>query len=161
MLTVILKPRYTIQPVVKAVVKPLWQPVVSCTQTFNLLSNRVWQSVERTVAVRSTRLSNRFDNRLDVCLHDTAGCQNKPVVSCKRGIKNCITTVWWFVNWPWGSCCYRLVHRRTFHCTKCRNRTINRANVPMTLQWCIQNLGRGPSRGLGDDYPVGSGATSR
>ena len=35
--------------------------------------------IERTAAVRSTRLSirlsNCLDNRLDVCLHDTAGCQ--------------------------------------------------------------------------------------
>jgi len=29
---------YTIQPVVKPVVKPDWQPVVSCIQTFNRLS---------------------------------------------------------------------------------------------------------------------------
>jgi len=67
----------TIQPVVKPVVKPVSQPVVSCIQAFNRLS--VWQPavsciqpvvkpigqpgsfnpVERTVAVRSTRLSNR------------------------------------------------------------------------------------------------------
>ena len=45
------------------------------------LSNRVWQLVERTLAVRSTRLLNRFDNRLDVCLHDAAGCQT----GCRTG----------------------------------------------------------------------------
>jgi len=73
-----LSPVYTIQPVVK----PFWQPVVSCIQTFDRLSNpfdnrfdkrlyrvysrlsnrlynTVWQPVERT-AVRSTWLSNRF-----------------------------------------------------------------------------------------------------
>ena len=46
------------------------------------LYNHFWQPVERTVAVRSTLLSNR----LDVCLHDTASCQTvvQPVVSCKR-----------------------------------------------------------------------------
>ena len=35
-----------------------------------------------TVAVRSTRLSNPFDNRLDLCLHDTAGCQT----GCRTGL---------------------------------------------------------------------------
>jgi len=49
--------------VVKPVVKPVWQPAVSCIRTFN-------------------RLSNGFDNRLDVCLHDTAGCQT----SCTTGL---------------------------------------------------------------------------
>jgi len=47
-----LNPVYTIQPVVKLV----WQSAVPCKQTSN-------------------RLSNRFDNQLDVCLHYTAGCQ--------------------------------------------------------------------------------------
>jgi len=66
--TPLLSPVYTIQLVVKPVVKPVWQPI------------------ERTVAVRSTRLNeqcvfvqhdcqtgfdNRVDNRLDICLHDT------------------------------------------------------------------------------------------
>jgi len=32
---------YTIQSVVKSVVKPVWQTVVSCIQTFNLLSNQL------------------------------------------------------------------------------------------------------------------------
>jgi len=41
----------TIQPVVKL--------AVSCIQTFNRLSNG----------------SNPFDNRLDICLHDTTSCQ--------------------------------------------------------------------------------------
>jgi len=49
-------PVYTIQPVVKPVVQLVWQPAVSCKQTSN-------------------RLSNPFDNRLNVCIHDTAGCQ--------------------------------------------------------------------------------------
>jgi len=43
---------YTIQPVVKSVVQPAWQPAVSCIQTSNRLST----------------------GRLDVRLHDTAGC---------------------------------------------------------------------------------------
>ena len=92
---------YTIQPVVKPVVKPGWQPVVSCIQTFNQLSNRVvqlvWQNgcIVYTAGCQTgctTRFDNRtgcttrFDNRLDVCLHDTAGCQPVvPVASCKRG----------------------------------------------------------------------------
>ena len=69
-----ISPVYTMQPVVK----PVWQPVVSCIQTVNRLSkpfdnrfdnrvegiavrstrlsNRVWQPLEQTVAVRSTQL---------------------------------------------------------------------------------------------------------
>jgi len=64
-----------------------------------LVVKPVRQPVELTVPVCSTRLSNRlsghcgylpfdnrFDSRLDVCLHDTAGCQtgfySTPVVTC-------------------------------------------------------------------------------
>jgi len=59
-------PVYTIQPVVQ----PVWQPAVSCKQTFNRLSN--W----------FVRLSNWFDNRLNVCIQDTARCQT----SCQTGL---------------------------------------------------------------------------
>jgi len=66
-----------------------WQPCWRNIRSFNTVvkrSNRVWQPVERTVAVRSTRLSNLFDNwfenRLDVCLHDTAGCQTGLTTGC-------------------------------------------------------------------------------
>jgi len=63
---------YTIQPVVipvvqtavvQPVVKPVWEPAVSCKQT----SNRVWQPVERTATVRSTGCQTRllFDNRVE------------------------------------------------------------------------------------------------
>jgi len=46
------------------------------------------------VAVRSTRLSSNrlttfdkvFDNRLDVCLHDTAGCQTGCQTGCTTGL---------------------------------------------------------------------------
>ena len=99
---------YTIQPAVKPVVKlvvePVWQPVVSCIQTLNRLSNPfdsrfnkrlyrvysrlsnrlynpVWQLVERTVAVLSTRLSNRV---------------------CQTGLTN---TVWllFSISYSWGA----------------------------------------------------------
>ena len=70
---------------IQPVVKPVWQPV--------------WQNgcIVYTGSCQ-TGLYNRFDNRLDVCLHDTAGCQTccttgltlqplwQPVVSCKRGL---------------------------------------------------------------------------
>jgi len=85
----LLSPVCTIQPVVKPVWQPVWhwQPAVSCIQpVVSRLYNPVWQPVERTVAVRSTRLLNRLynriDNRLDVCLHDTAGCQT----GCTTGL---------------------------------------------------------------------------
>ena len=84
---------YTIQLVVKPFDNRLYRVY---SRLSNRLYNPVWQLVERTVAVRSTRLSNRlsnpFDNRLDVCLHDTAGCQAvKPVVSYKRGLGVAVT----------------------------------------------------------------------
>jgi len=67
--TVVLYPVYTIQPVVKLV----WQPAEPCKQTSNRLSHR---------------LSNGFDNRLNVCIHDRTGCQTGliQVVSCKWGL---------------------------------------------------------------------------
>jgi len=61
-------PVYTIQPVVKTVVKPDWQPVVSCIQTFNRLSNpfdnRFHKRRYRVYSRLSIRLYNRFDYRL-------------------------------------------------------------------------------------------------
>jgi len=93
---------YTIQPVVKRV----WQPCSTQTAT-----------------VRSTGCEtgsyNRFDNRLNVCIHDTTGCETglttelttgcivytniypvvkpvwPPVVSCKRGLTRYIVHITW------------------------------------------------------------------
>ena len=94
-----------------------WQLVVSCIQTkwlyrvysrfSNRLYNPVWQPVERTVAVRSTRLQpvwqlvlkrdNPFDNRLTTGWMSVYTIQpvikpvvqpvSQPVVSCKRGLR--------------------------------------------------------------------------
>ena len=88
---------YTIQPVVKPVVKPgcttglttvLNEQPVHSTRLSN--SNRVCQPVERTVAVRSTRLSNRlskpfdsrFDNRLYRVYEHSIGCQTGLTTGC-------------------------------------------------------------------------------
>jgi len=96
----VISPVYTIQPVVKPVsqlvvlcnvytnIQPVVKPVFDnrLYRVYSRLSKRlynpVWQPVERTVAVRSTQLSNRFHNRLDVCLHDTASCQT----DCTTGL---------------------------------------------------------------------------
>ena len=107
-------PVYTIQPVVKVA----WQPAVSCIQpvvksvvqpgltTGWTNSGCLFNLVERTVAVRSTRLSNRFDSWLYRVNKHPTGRQTgftigwmfvyriqpvvkpvwQPVVSCKRGI---------------------------------------------------------------------------
>ena len=78
--------RYTIQPVVK----PVGQPAASCKQTSN-------------------RLSNRF-NRLDVCLHDTAGCQTGLttgwmfVYTIQPVVKQVWQPVWQPVSQPAVSC---------------------------------------------------------
>jgi len=59
-----------------------------CTTQFDNRLNEQWLfvPVERTVAVRSTwlstRLSNWFDNRLDVCLHDTADRETGCTTGC-------------------------------------------------------------------------------
>jgi len=81
-----------VKPVVNPLWYPVWQPAVSWIQTFNRLYNPVWHGC-----------TTRFDNRLDVCLHDTAFCQTgcttglttccttgcyKPVVSCKQGLRD-------------------------------------------------------------------------
>jgi len=87
----LLYPVYMIQPVVK----PDWHPAVSCKQTSNWFDNPFDNRVEQTATVRSTgcqtglynrfdnrlytrynRLSNGFENRLNVCIHDTltTGC---------------------------------------------------------------------------------------
>jgi len=53
------------------------------------------EDVIKAPFTRYSRLSNRFDNRINVCIHDTTGCQTgcimytniQPVVSCKWGIR--------------------------------------------------------------------------
>jgi len=56
-----LSPVYTIQTVVKLVVKRAWQPVECLYTRYNRLSNRLykpfWQPVERTVAVSGCSLN--------------------------------------------------------------------------------------------------------
>jgi len=51
-------------PVVKMVVKPVVKEKTGWTNSHCSF-----------ITVVKPCLSNRFDNRLDVCLHDTAGCQ--------------------------------------------------------------------------------------
>ena len=70
-------------------VKPVVQPGLTTGWTnscsFNTVVKPVWQPVWQA---------------LDVCLHDTAGCQTglttgcKPVVSCKRGLSITLLYIW-------------------------------------------------------------------
>jgi len=94
-----------VQPVVKPSLTAVFkeqlfvQPVVKRCQTG--LYNRFDNHVERTATVRATgcqswfcnrldnrlytqysRLSNGFDNRLNVCIHDTTGCQTGLTTGC-------------------------------------------------------------------------------
>ena len=84
---------YTIQPVVKLVVKPDWQPVVLCIQTLNRLSNpfdsRFDKRLYRVYSRLSNRLSYPFDNRFDNRLYHV----NKHPTGCQTGL----TTRWMFV----------------------------------------------------------------
>jgi len=89
-----------IQPAVNAVVKRVWQPAwqpgrtISCS--FNRLSNRVVQPVWQT----------RFDNRLNVCIHDTASCQTglTTVLNEQLLSNRVVQPVWQWVWQPVVSC---------------------------------------------------------
>jgi len=76
-LDLLLKPRLHNTTCCQPVVKRVWQPVVSCIKTFNRLSNpfdnRFDNRLYRVYSRLSNRLYNWFNNRLDVCLLDTAG----------------------------------------------------------------------------------------
>ena len=101
-----LNPVYTIQSIVKPVVQPVWQPCWTnsqCSVVKPGCTTGLTTGCIHDTAVLSNRLSNGFDNRLNVCLHDTAGLQPvvkpvvqldwQPVVSCKRGFRVLLTSV--------------------------------------------------------------------
>jgi len=97
-----------IQPAVKPVWQPVWQPAVSCIQgvvkpvvqpgltTGWTISGCSFNPVERTVAVRSIRLSNTtgmttgwmFVYTIQPVIKPVVQPVWQPVVSCKRGIKH-------------------------------------------------------------------------
>ena len=108
-------PVYTIQPVVKPVVKQVWQPVVSCIQTFNRLSNSFHNWFNKTaVSCIQPVVKTVVQPGLTTVLNEQTGCQTvdkhglttgcivytniqpvvnpvvkpvwQPVVSCKRGL---------------------------------------------------------------------------
>jgi len=45
----------------------------------------------------SNRLSGRFDNRVNVCIHDTTGCQTRCQTGCQTRLTTGLTTDWMFV----------------------------------------------------------------
>jgi len=74
-----------LQPVEQLVVQPVGgltttveQPAASCKRTFSWLSNRLFNWFDNRLNV------NRFDNLLNVCLHDAAGCSTAVVKAHKR-----------------------------------------------------------------------------
>jgi len=81
-----LNPVYTIQPVVKLVVQPVWQPAVSCKQTYNRFDKHglttILKEQQCSFNRLSIQLSNGFDNRLNVCIHDTTGCETGLTTGC-------------------------------------------------------------------------------
>ena len=105
-LTTVLNEQLFVQPVVRPdwqppVVRPDWQPVWQPCWTnshcsFNRLSTGLYNRFDNWLYTRYSRLSNQlsngFDNRLNVCIHDTTGCETvwqpvwEQVVSCKRGL---------------------------------------------------------------------------
>ena len=76
--------------------QPVWWPVeqlaVSCIQTFNWLFNCLCGSTaaveqpavscKQTFNQLSNQLNSRFDNRLNVGLHDAAGCSTGLTTGC-------------------------------------------------------------------------------
>ena len=114
--------------------KPVWQPAVSCKQTSNRLSNRLSNgfdnSVEQTAIVHSTGCvtgcQTQFENRVDVCLHDTTGLTTRCIMyrvertavlstGCQTGLYNR------FGNW--------LYTRYSCLSNRLSNRFDNRLNV--------------------------------
>jgi len=69
----LLSPVYTIQPVVKPVVKRVWQPVKCLYARYNRLSNPFDNRLYRVYSRLSVRLSNRLYNHVW-----------QPAVSCKQ-----------------------------------------------------------------------------
>jgi len=64
------------------VVRRLVQPEVNLKET-SQASTESCKAPFTRYNLLSYRLSDRFDNRLDVCLHDTVGCQT----GCTTGFK--------------------------------------------------------------------------
>jgi len=96
--TVLLLPVYTIQPVVKPVVRQVWQPGKCLYTRYNRLSTPL-----------SNRLSNRFNNRLYRVYRHSTGCQtclttaltNGCIVytdGCQTGFDNQLNEQWLFVQ---------------------------------------------------------------
>jgi len=87
-------PVYTIQPVVKLVVKPVLQPVVSCIQTFNRLSTTVMTTgcIVYTAGCQ-TGCTTLFDYRLnEQWLFVQHCCQTSCQTGCQSGLTTGLTT---------------------------------------------------------------------
>jgi len=102
-LHVVLKPRLHDTTGCQTRLTTVWQTAVSCVQPVvkpvvqpGLTTGWTNSGCSFNTVVKP--FDNRFDNRLEFCLHDTASCQ--PVVSCKRGITDYPTRA----AWPMGKC---------------------------------------------------------
>jgi len=62
-----------VKPVVKRVWQPVWQPAVSCIQTFNRFDNRLNVCIHDTTGRFSNRFDNGFDNGFDNRLYRVNG----------------------------------------------------------------------------------------
>jgi len=83
-------PICTIQPVIKPVWQPVWQTCWTNSHcSFNRLSNRVvqpvWQPAVYTIQPAVKPVVKRVVNRLNVCIHDTTGCQGGLTTSLTTG----------------------------------------------------------------------------
>ena len=89
---------HTIQPVVKpVVVKPVWQPCWTnshCSLNRTGCQTGLYNRIDNRLYTQHSHLSNRFDNQLNVCIHDTTSCETGLTTGCivETGLKGIHTT---------------------------------------------------------------------
>ena len=84
---------YTIQPVVK----PVWQPCWTnshCSLNRTGCQTGLYNRIDNRLYTQHSHLSNRFDNQLNVCIHDTTSCETGLTTGCivETGLKGIHTT---------------------------------------------------------------------
>ena len=73
---------YMIQPVVKPVVQPVEQ---TATVRSTGCQTGLYNQFDNWLYTRYSRFSNGFDNWLNICIHDTTGCQTGLTTSLTTG----------------------------------------------------------------------------
>ena len=61
----------------------VWDTCISMRNRILRLGHNVSQPRLHDTTCCQSRLSNRFDNRVNVCIYDTTGCQTRCQTSCQ------------------------------------------------------------------------------